>query len=107
VCRTDLHLVEGDLDVHRRHTDPGHEIVGRVDALGETHWAKGAPGSNSANASLRALAPGSTLAVAGIWLSDIPPLNHADTLFQERRLRSVTANTRKDGEAFLRLASSG
>jgi propanol-preferring alcohol dehydrogenase len=35
VCRTDLHLVEGDLDVHRRHTVPGHEIVGRVDALGE------------------------------------------------------------------------
>jgi len=34
VCRTDLHVVEGDLPVHRRHVVPGHEIVGTVDALG-------------------------------------------------------------------------
>ncbi len=44
------------------------------------------------------------LAVAGIWLSDIPALNYDADLFQERRLRSVTANTRHDGETFLRLA---
>ena len=31
-------------------------------------------------------------------------LDYADELFQERRLRSVTANTRADGEEFLRLA---
>ena len=31
-------------------------------------------------------------------------LGYADELFQERRLRSVTANTRQDGEEFLRLA---
>jgi len=30
VCRTDLHVVEGDLPVHRRHVIPGHEVVGRV-----------------------------------------------------------------------------
>jgi propanol-preferring alcohol dehydrogenase len=35
VCRTDLHLAEGDLPVHRPQTTPGHEIVGRVDALGD------------------------------------------------------------------------
>ena len=35
VCRTDLHLAEGDLPVHRARTVPGHEIVGRVVALGE------------------------------------------------------------------------
>ena len=31
-------------------------------------------------------------------------LNYAGELFQERRLRSVTANTRSDGEEFLALA---
>ncbi len=30
VCRTDLHVVEGDLAPHRSHVVPGHEIVGRI-----------------------------------------------------------------------------
>lgn len=34
VCRTDLHLAEGDLPPHRPSTVPGHEIVGRVTATG-------------------------------------------------------------------------
>jgi alcohol dehydrogenase, propanol-preferring len=34
VCRTDLHVAEGDLEVHRARVVPGHEIVGRVDRLG-------------------------------------------------------------------------
>jgi len=34
VCRTDLHLAEGDLTPQRPSVTPGHEIVGRVDALG-------------------------------------------------------------------------
>ncbi|MFI9048506.1 zinc-binding alcohol dehydrogenase family protein [Streptomyces sp. NPDC053427] len=34
VCRTDLHLAEGDLAPHRPSTVPGHEIVGRVVAVG-------------------------------------------------------------------------
>src|SRR3954453_19345984 len=34
VCRTDLHIVEGDLPVHRSQVVPGHEIVGVVDATG-------------------------------------------------------------------------
>jgi propanol-preferring alcohol dehydrogenase len=34
VCRTDLHVAEGDLPVHRAHVIPGHEIVGRVVELG-------------------------------------------------------------------------
>ena len=53
---------------------------------------------------LRALDRGGTLAVAGIWLSNIPALSYSEELFQERKLRSVTANTRADGETFLRLA---
>ena len=43
---------------------------------------------------MRALDRGGTLAVAGIHLTDIPPLHYATDLFQERQLRSVTANTR-------------
>jgi alcohol dehydrogenase, propanol-preferring len=64
-----------------------------------------APAGELVPIALRALAPGGTLAVAGIWLSDIPGLTYADELFGERQLRSVTANTRADGEAFLRLAA--
>ena len=44
---------------------------------------------------------GGTLAVAGIYLSDIPTLNYEKHLFEERSLQSVTANTRRDGEEFL------
>jgi propanol-preferring alcohol dehydrogenase len=34
VCRTDLHLAEGDLPRKRQGVTPGHEVVGIVDALG-------------------------------------------------------------------------
>jgi alcohol dehydrogenase, propanol-preferring len=50
---------------------------------------------------LAALDRGGTLAVAGIYLSDIPVLDYQKHLFQERSLQSVTANTRRDGEDFL------
>jgi propanol-preferring alcohol dehydrogenase len=63
-----------------------------------------APAGELVPPALRALDRGATLAVAGIWLSGIPPLDYAAELFHERRLRSVTANTRADGEEFLRLA---
>ena len=46
-----------------------------------------------------------TLAVAGIHLNDIPALNYQRHLFQERTLRSVTANTRNDGRACLAFAA--
>ncbi len=51
VCRTDLHVSEGDLPVRRRRVVPGHEVVGVVDALG--------PG-------VRGFAPGERVGVA--WL---------------------------------------
>src|SRR5665811_345225 len=54
---------------------------------------------------LAALDRGGTLAVAGIYLSDIPVLNYEQHLFQERTLRSVTANTRDDGRDFLETAA--
>jgi propanol-preferring alcohol dehydrogenase len=34
VCRTDLHVAEGDLAVHRPRVTPGHEVVGEVVAMG-------------------------------------------------------------------------
>ncbi|HTW98227.1 MAG TPA: zinc-dependent alcohol dehydrogenase family protein [Acidimicrobiales bacterium] len=53
---------------------------------------------------LAALDRGGTLVIAGIHLSDVPVLNYERHLFEERSLRSVTANTRADGEAFLSIA---
>jgi propanol-preferring alcohol dehydrogenase len=35
VCRTDLHIVDGELPLPRTPLVPGHEIVGHVEALGE------------------------------------------------------------------------
>ena len=64
-----------------------------------------APAGGLVPVALRALDRGGTLAVAGIHLSDIPPLHYADELFEERQLRSVTANTRADGEEFFRIAA--
>ncbi len=34
ICRTDLHVAEGDLPVHKPGVVPGHEVVGVIDALG-------------------------------------------------------------------------
>jgi propanol-preferring alcohol dehydrogenase len=53
---------------------------------------------------IQALDRGGTLAIAGIYLSDIPSLRY-EWLFEERQIRSVTANTRRDGEEFLEIAA--
>jgi alcohol dehydrogenase, propanol-preferring len=43
VCRTDLQICEGDIPSHKLPVVPGHQIVGRVEALGEgvTGWQTG------------------------------------------------------------------
>jgi propanol-preferring alcohol dehydrogenase len=43
VCRTDLHVVDGELPDPRVPIIPGHEIVGRVEAIGQgvEHFASG------------------------------------------------------------------
>lgn len=64
-----------------------------------------APAGEIVPVALAALDRGGTLALAGIHMSDIPPLRYADHLFQERQVRSVTANTRGDGEELLALAA--
>lgn len=65
-----------------------------------------APAGPLVLAALRATAPGGTVVLAGIHMSDIPAMSYEDHLFGERDLRTVTANTREDGEGFLRLAGN-
>src|SRR5918997_6558901 len=64
-----------------------------------------APAGDLVPAALAALDRGGTLALAGIYLTDIPVLNYQRHLFQERQIRSVTANTRQDGHDFLRFTA--
>ena len=50
---------------------------------------------------LENLARGGTLALAGIYMTPVPTLDYERHLFYERSIRSVTANTRADGEELL------
>src|SRR5437763_620847 len=116
VCRTDLHVAEG-ARVHvltRGHQARQLALELGAASAGDTADAPPepldaailfAPVGDLVPVALRALAPGATLAIAGIHLTDIPPLTYADHLFQERAVCSVTANTRRDGEEFLALAA--
>jgi propanol-preferring alcohol dehydrogenase len=63
-----------------------------------------APAGEVVPEALAALDRGGVLARAGIHVTAIPALDYQQALFQERELRSVTANTRADGERFLDLA---
>jgi alcohol dehydrogenase, propanol-preferring len=64
-----------------------------------------APAGSLVPVALSALDRGGTLAIAGIHLTDVPPLHYQRHLFAERTVRSVTANTRADGVEFLRFAA--
>lgn len=64
-----------------------------------------APAGDLVLPALEALDRGGVLAVAGIHLTGVPRLEYQRHLFQERVLRSVTANTRRDGEELLHLAT--
>ncbi|MBF6518849.1 zinc-binding alcohol dehydrogenase family protein [Nocardia farcinica] len=63
-----------------------------------------APAGELVPPALEALDAGGTLAVAGIHLTDVPPLNYQRHLFRERQIRSVTANTRAQAREFLAVA---
>lgn len=54
---------------------------------------------------LQALERGGTVAMAGIYSSDVPSLVYDRDLFHERSLQSVTANTRQDGLDLFRVAA--
>ena len=63
-----------------------------------------APAGEIVPAALKALRKGGTLALGGIHMSTIPPLDY-NLLYEERVIRSVANNTRQDGQEFLRIAA--
>jgi propanol-preferring alcohol dehydrogenase len=69
------------------------------------HRAEGtivfAPAGDLVPVALRNLDRGGTLSLAGIYMTPIPRLEYEEDLFYERGIRTVTANTRADGAAFL------
>ncbi len=65
-----------------------------------------APAGNLVAPALAALDRGGILAIAGIHLTPIPMLEYERHLFYEKELRSVTANTRADGQEFIDLAAA-
>ena len=65
-----------------------------------------APAGSLVPRALEDLDKGGTLALAGIHMSDVPPLSYERHLFWEKTVTSVTANTRGDGEALLAEAAA-
>ncbi len=63
-----------------------------------------APAGELVISALKALKKGGTLALGGIHMSQIPPIDY-QLLYHERVVRSVTNNTRLDGRDFLRVAA--
>ena len=63
-----------------------------------------APAGELVVPALRALKRGGTVALGGIHMSPIPPIDY-DLLYHERVIRSVANNTRADGTDFLRIAA--
>jgi propanol-preferring alcohol dehydrogenase len=103
----EVHVLTRSAEARRLAVDLGATSVG--DAYDEPPVALDsailfAPVGDLVPVAMRALDRGGTLAVAGIHLTDVPPLRYASDLFHEKQVRSVTANTRRDGEQFLELA---
>jgi propanol-preferring alcohol dehydrogenase len=65
-----------------------------------------APAGQLVPVALRDVDKGGTVALAGIHMSDVPAMAYEPHLFWEKRLTSVTANTRGDGEALLAEAAA-
>jgi propanol-preferring alcohol dehydrogenase len=65
-----------------------------------------APAGDLVPLALRHLDRGGTLAIAGIHLTELGRLDYVDHLFYERKIVTVTANTRRDGEEFLEVAAT-
>ena len=103
-----VHVLTRSADARRHALNLGAASAGPADAPPPEPLDSAilfAPAGELVPVALAALDRGGTLAVAGIHLSDVPSLDYQRHLFQERQLRSVTANTRADGEEFLALAS--
>ncbi|MEK7372757.1 MAG: zinc-dependent alcohol dehydrogenase family protein [candidate division NC10 bacterium] len=80
---------------------PGEALPEKVDAA-----IVFAPAGEIVPEALASLDKGGTVALAGIHMTDLPPLQYDRHLFWEKTLQSVTANTREDGEALLAEAAA-
>jgi propanol-preferring alcohol dehydrogenase len=65
-----------------------------------------APAGDIVPTALRALRKGGVVVLAGIHMTTIPAMEYGPHLFHEKTLRSVEANTRKDGEDLMREAAA-
>jgi propanol-preferring alcohol dehydrogenase len=104
----EIHVMTRSEDARRLALDLGAASVGPADAAPPVALDAAivfAPAGEIVPGALAALDRGGILVIAGIHLTDVPPLRYEDHLFYERQIRSVTANTRNDGEEFLRLAT--
>ena len=95
VCRTDLHVLDGELPHPKLPLIPGHEIVGVIEALGD--------GVKGFQTGQRVGIPWLGWTCGGIHMSDIPSFPYA-SLWHERSICSVANLTRVDGKEFLALA---
>jgi alcohol dehydrogenase, propanol-preferring len=67
-----------------------------------------APAGELVPVALESLDRGGTVALAGIHMTQVPPLDYEKHLFYERTVQSVTCNTRADGAAlFAEAAAAG
>jgi len=64
-----------------------------------------APAGEIVPVALRSLRKGGVVSLAGIHMTPVPEMDYEECLFHERELRSVEANTRRDGEELLREAA--
>lgn len=79
--------------------EAGEEPPGRLD--GAINFA---PAGRLTLDALRWMERGGTVALAGIYVDEIPAMDYAEHLYYERSIRSVTAATRQDGLDLLQLA---
>lgn len=63
-----------------------------------------APNGDLVIPALNNLERGGTLVLASAYMSDLPPLNYQNHLFQEKNLRTLTSHTREDGIQLLDIA---
>ncbi len=104
-----VHVLTRSEEARRLALELGAHSAGRADAAPPEPLDAAilfAPAGELVPVALEALDRGGTLALAGIHVTEIPALDYQRHLFQERQVRSVTANTRRDGEEFLTLAAN-
>lgn len=81
--------------------------VGTVDEKPPTEVDRAilfAPAGRLVHNALQVLRKGGTLSIGAIYLTLIPEMDYSRLLYGEKTVRSVTASTRKDAEALLKLA---